>query len=286
MPQLFLALLLALCTLPLHASEKTPTFDESMKESCAYSPTFSRRSPKWRRLHTMYENYLQRPLSSTPLIPHTIHFIWLGSALPARCEAFIATWRLLHPDWTICVWRDQDVDAFQMHNRAAFDAAKNYGEKSDIWRYEILDRFGGVYVDTDFECLKRFDDIHARCTFYTGVAYDRKAILYNGLIGAAPSHPIMKACIQAIRVGPGNNIPHEIMARTGPYFFTRHFFKNIRACSDTTVVFPVSYFYAFPGHLRKKFKRAEQIKRRWRQPESRALHYWGCSWVPPKKMRF
>ena len=34
---------------------------------------------------------------------------------------------------------------------------KILGEKSDIFRYEILYRFGGVYVDTDFECIKPFE---------------------------------------------------------------------------------------------------------------------------------
>jgi mannosyltransferase OCH1-like enzyme len=43
--------------------------------------------------------------------------------------------------------------------QAAFDRASNFGEKSDIWRYEILFRLGGVYVDTDFECVRPFDSL-------------------------------------------------------------------------------------------------------------------------------
>lgn len=45
----------------------------------------------------------------------------------------------------------------------AFDAAKNYGEKSDILRYEILFVYGGVYADVDVECLQPFDALAEVC---------------------------------------------------------------------------------------------------------------------------
>lgn len=35
-----------------------------------------------------------------------------------------------------------------------FLAAENPAEKSDIWRYAILNQIGGLYVDTDFECIQ------------------------------------------------------------------------------------------------------------------------------------
>ena len=41
-----------------------------------------------------------------------------------------------------------------MEKRDVFERAINPGMKSDIFRYEILKQIGGLYVDTDFECLK------------------------------------------------------------------------------------------------------------------------------------
>jgi hypothetical protein len=58
---------------------------------------------------------------------------------------------------------------FKMKNKDAFSGATNYGEKSDILRYEILSQFGGIYVDCDFECLKPFDDLLS-CAFFTGLS--------------------------------------------------------------------------------------------------------------------
>lgn len=47
----------------------------------------------------------------------------------------------------------KDVKLLILKNQIAYSSAKNWGMKSDILRYEILQKFGGVYIDTDYECL-------------------------------------------------------------------------------------------------------------------------------------
>ncbi len=49
-------------------------------------------------------------------------------------------------------FREWNVQLLYLQKHGAYDQADNYGFKSDIARYEILYRFGGVYVDTDYEC--------------------------------------------------------------------------------------------------------------------------------------
>lgn len=39
--------------------------------------------------------------------------------------------------WEAKLWTDEDVDGFGLENRAAYDAAGNFGQKSDILRYEV-----------------------------------------------------------------------------------------------------------------------------------------------------
>jgi mannosyltransferase OCH1-like enzyme len=221
-------------------------------------------------------------LNGDYIIPPIIHFIWLGSPLPERCRAMVETWRSHHPHWTIKVWTDKDVEGFRMQNRAAFDKARNYGEKSDIWRYEILLRFGGVYVDTDFECLKSFDRIHKSCAFYAGLGYRPDPLLYNGLIGTVPGHPIIKLCVESLKTGSGDNNDSRIMANTGPDFFTRCFFQRAGSCHNV-VPFPVTFFYPFPNSMRKERGNTGSVRRRWARAESYALHYWDWSWQRPQK---
>ncbi|CAM9490094.1 unnamed protein product [Hapterophycus canaliculatus] len=101
--------------------------------------------------------------------------------------------------WEVRLWTDEDVDGFGLENRAAYDVARNFGQKSDILRYEILLRHGGLYVDVDFLCLGSFDSLHARYEFYAGVSNTGTFELNNGLIGCRPGHPVMRDIVDRIR---------------------------------------------------------------------------------------
>jgi hypothetical protein len=77
-------------------------------------------------------------------IPRILHHIWLGPPCPPAMQQWMREWPLRHPGWQHVLWDDAAVAAFGLANAAAFHAAPNFGEKSDIARYEILDRFGYV----------------------------------------------------------------------------------------------------------------------------------------------
>ena len=57
------------------------------------------------------------------LIPPIIHFIWLGGPMPDKNREWMKTWEVLHPDWTVKVWCDEDVPAFGLKNQESFDQA-------------------------------------------------------------------------------------------------------------------------------------------------------------------
>ena len=287
----------------------TVNFDESMSRNIGYDVQFAEKNDDWKIFKGLYESYRKEissnrysysttdvfqlikkkllPTSAFYKIPRFIHFIWLGSPLPERCKPLVESWKKMHPEWTVKVWTEADLDQFNLKNKEAFDKATNYGEKSDIWRYEILYRFGGVYVDTDFECLRPFDAIHQTCDLYAGASYGKEAILYNGLIGSIPNHPIIKACIDSIKVGPGDNNSGRIIQTTGPIHFTNCFLSLANTLQGKLVPFPVTFFYPFPNINRFDTQNHELIKQKWLCPESYALHYWATSWVkeetPEKK---
>jgi hypothetical protein len=152
-------------------------------------------------------------------IPRTIHHIWLGSPLPARFASFRATWAAAHPmsrGWRHVLWGDAEAAAFPLRNRAAFEAATNWGEKSDILRYEVLHAQGGVYVDTDFECVRPLDELlERRVSFFAGVSNTGTVELNNGLIGAAPRHRLLARLIEAVRPDSGVAALRSVLAAGG-----------------------------------------------------------------------
>ena len=226
----------------------------------------------------LYESYADEvQIEEEYIIPPLIHFIWLGSPLPPFCQTLIDTWSEHHPTWKIILWTDRDIESFGLQNKEAYEKAKNYGEKSDIFRYEILYRYGGLYVDTDFECLKPFDELHKSCDFYAGMNHAPVELLI-GIIGSRPGHPIMKACIDRLRAGTGDHSLWRILDATGPHHFTNTFLSEVQGgIFDRVVPFPPAYFYPMPNTVQLSGNR-ETLKTQYVKPESMAIHWWSVSW--------
>ncbi len=236
----------------------------------------------WKSIINSYTQFIVKNpcYSQSSRIPKIIHQIWLGNdPLPKQEKIYGKTWQKYNPDWEYKLWTDKDIDEFVLENKALYDATTNYGEKSDIARYEILYRIGGLYVDTDFECLQSFDIFHHCCDFYTGCAYaDVKdpSFLYNGLIGSIPGHPILKACIEQLHQKTvTKEDANTIFKRTGPAFFSQNFQREFRKVSGITIAFPVTYFYPWPNYYR--YQDCNE-RRKWIRPESFAIHHWHLSW--------
>jgi inositol phosphorylceramide mannosyltransferase catalytic subunit len=245
--------------------------------------TFNSHKENWNLYRQLFGIYSVRHPMGDYIIPKKIHFVWLGSPLPERYQKMVDSWIKFHPEWEVKVWTEVDIEPFQIQNKLAFDKATNWGEKSDIWRYEILHRFGGLYVDTDFECVKPFDVLHKSCEFYTGICSDRRALLGNGLIGSSPQHPILTKCIEKITVGSGDQSGGRIQEQTGPFLFTDCFMEVAGKYPGKVVAFPSIYFYPLAPQDRVDDYDTEEIKKKWLKPESFAIHYWAASWCEKKE---
>ena len=114
-------------------------------------------------------NFLRVEPQQELKIPKIIHQIWLGSPFPQEYKKYQESWQKHHPDWEYKLWTDAEVADLDLINRDLYDASLNYGEKSDILRYELLYRYGGMYADTDFESLKPLDTLHYSYDFYIGI---------------------------------------------------------------------------------------------------------------------
>ena len=149
--------------------------------------------------------------------PKTIHAIWLGSEPSDEVLASLATLQRLNPGWTVRLWRDDDLD--WLENRDLFDSAATFQGKSNLARYEILHRYGGYYVDCDFEWLLPLDDRTFSRHHLTAAqeGHDR----YNqAIIGAPPRHPFMRRLVDEVRESiESRENPYSVEV-SGPVFFS------------------------------------------------------------------
>jgi mannosyltransferase OCH1-like enzyme len=240
-----------------------------------YELPFALNDNKWQLTKNIYDKCKKSEVKEKPSIPKIIHQIWLGGPFPEKYGNFRDTWLKNHPGWEYKLWTDKDIEELHLVNKKKYENGQNYGEKSDIARYEILYRFGGLYVDTDFECIKSFEQLHYTLDFYAGLVHEKDCIANNAIIGACPGHPILKICIDDLFYIT-NNSP-DLLERTGPYFFTRCINKYLANDPAGVIIFPASYFYPWPSRHRKQNSRKEIES--WFRQETLAVHHWYVSWA-------
>src|SRR5205085_7912697 len=94
------------------------------------------------------------------VIPKQFHWIWFGpKPIPEQHQRWIEGWLKHHPGWDHKIWTDSNRPRFT--NEAEFLGADNFAIKADIARYELVYKHGGVYLDTDTECLKSIEPLLA-----------------------------------------------------------------------------------------------------------------------------
>lgn len=104
--------------------------------------------------------FLTGKVNKPMAIPKIIHFCWFGrDEKPQDVLHYIEGWRHVLPDYQIIEWNE---DNFNINsNRYVEEAykAKKYAFVSDYARLFALFNHGGIYLDTDVEVLKTFDDL-------------------------------------------------------------------------------------------------------------------------------
>lgn len=207
-------------------------------------------------------------------IPKIIHQIWLGGKFPNQFKKITDTWLKMHPDWKYYLWTDDNIkELYPLYNQKYFDEETNLAQKTEILRYEILYRFGGVYVDTDYECIKNFDELVNKYNFFVGIQpYDAAPyFLEISIIGSSQNHPIMKHAVETIEYSRNERMP---LYRTGPGHITKSFKFITQFNDDSVMIFPVSVLYPL-GFLDRN-KRIDPIC--FLGKESYGIHYWSGTW--------
>lgn len=176
---------------------------------------------------------LRASVRSPRNIPKVLHRVWLGgSPLPERFVRYGETWARHHPSWALHLWTEDNLPPLQC--APVLYRARFFAEQVDVIRLELLARFGGVYLDTDFECLRPIDPVLADVTAFA--ALERPGWVGNAILGSAPGHAAFCFALeQAMRlVGLGQHPVHS----TGPFMLTR----LLPEFPDVTL-FPPALFY-------------------------------------------
>ncbi len=235
MRSLWLGILCLFLSVPESLPSISPDLSISFEKLCGKESKTSRKI--WSKLtssdHELISRYgalfrrqiakIHKPFTGSCIgssIPRVIHFIWIGpNSFPIESIENVKSFRELHPDWEIHFWTDSStrplpipscirrlISDFDLGPLSQFlNRTQNYGEKSDLIRYMILLREGGVYVDHDVHCFASFENIHSSYDYYGFIenlhyfdALNCSVLAGNCVIGAKPNHPILEQTVREI----------------------------------------------------------------------------------------
>lgn len=121
-------------------------------------------------------------------IPKVIHFVWFGNnPYPTKIENCIKTWEKLE-GYTIKRW-DESNFPFEKYPFAkkAYEN-KKWAFVSDVARLHAVYTEGGIYLDSDVEVLKSFDDLLEYDGFF-GIEDSR--MISNAIMGGKKGNPLI-----------------------------------------------------------------------------------------------
>lgn len=188
-------------------------------------------------------------------MPKIIHFIWIGSTLSDKYIENITTYIHNNPRYEIWIWHDdntipmqklikkynqrckmQNINQIQFFNKFGIDKIVKWAGKADVMRYEIIYKYGGMYIDVDSRSIKPFDDNN---NFnHSFVCIDSSGIynnLTNAQFGFTKNNLFMGFVIMCLQENikchydmNANKNMDDILSISGPPFFTTCFYLWIK----------------------------------------------------------
>lgn len=184
-------------------------------------------------------------------IPKRIHYIWFGkgekSDLIKKCQE---SSRRILSDWEIIEWNEENYDINSCEYMEEAYNQKKYAFASDYARFDLLYRYGGVYLDTDVELLKPISDSMLNCAGFTGIESNNK--IAPGLVFACePGNPIVGEIIKMYQsehfIDPNGQINMRTVVDRVTEVFYRHGFQRngLEQILEGFHIYPAEYFCAY-----------------------------------------
>ena len=182
-------------------------------------------------------------------IPKIIHQLWIGTK-PAPTK-FMNTWREAHEPlgFEYRFWNEENLQKeinFARHGKR-INSIEEINGKADIFRWLILQKFGGIFVDADSICIHPFDEnLLNGVEAFAGWEQEqvREGLAATGTMGFTPYHPIVNSALEWIVRNPVSRRETRNRAwyTVGPGLLTRicqmYSFQNIK-------IYPSYYFLPF-----------------------------------------
>tara|TARA_R110002012_G_scaffold70865_1_gene182240 strand:+ start:3739 stop:4569 length:831 start_codon:yes stop_codon:yes gene_type:complete len=170
------------------------------------------------------------------VVPKIIHQIWIGDK-PAP-ETCMETIKKDNINFEYMRWSQKELNKLDISKTLdlKIKCMKEYCGKADIWRYVILKKYGGIFIDADSISIEPLDDFLFNKAF---MAFEnemvRPNLVANGIMAFPPNHGFISMLLNHIESNP---IQSPAWQNTGPLLVT----KMLRQ-------YPLKDIQLFPSYL-------------------------------------
>lgn len=209
-------------------------------------------------------------------IPKVIYQTFKNSELPFITRWHIKSFRKKNPDYQYEFYDDTRIDKFlatefnddvvQAYRKIQIGAAK-----ADFFRYAILYKKGGVYLDIDSRIVGKLDDfILPQDTAVVSLEKNPGLYVQWALVYEA-NHPFLGNTLKMVLENINQNkYPHNVHSMTGPYVYS----QAIVECLKNNPATPYRLLgMDYNGHLAFKY------------PLSKLLYKKGEHWKKEQKVK-
>lgn len=205
------------------------------------------------------------------MIPKKIHYCWFGMGemnnLMKKC---VKTFSTQHPTWEVKEWNEDNTPMNPYIVKCLKE--KKWANVSNFVRLLALYEEGGIYLDTDVEVIKTFDELLNDDLF---IGFESKEWMNNATMGATKGNRFLKLCIDTyLEKFDGNEAANISSPRYITEMLKSHYgvvyYNSPTLYGDGIKVYPEKYFY--PYGYREKF--TPQCV----NENTVSIHHWAKTW--------
>jgi mannosyltransferase OCH1-like enzyme len=128
-------------------------------------------------------------------IPKIIHYCWFGGKeKPSIVKKCIESWEKNLSNYKIIEWNEGNFNInFNDYVKEAYES-KKFAFVSDYVRVHALYYTGGIYLDTDVEVFKSFDDLLHHESFW---GFEQENYIATSTIGAKKGNKLIKLFLES-----------------------------------------------------------------------------------------
>jgi mannosyltransferase OCH1-like enzyme len=152
------------------------------------------------------------------MIPKIIHQIWIGpNDFPIRCKEYVSKIQKINSNFEHMLWTETNIPELPELVKKQYDRyyqMNTWAFVSDILRYFVVSKYGGIYVDVDCD-PKNSMDVLTNCDMFVVSPNTNCHWICNGIFGAKPKHQILEKMINTM----------DKTNQHGPIYFTNEIKK-------------------------------------------------------------